>query len=132
MSTRSTIGVVRCDGSKARIYCHWDGYLEHNGVILYESYSDMNRLEQLLRLGNISSLGENLEEENSTFDNPAPNTVIAYHRDRGEEWDDCHSADEDFNYTFHENGGYWTYHEWDEYDKERSLEEDLKKYEIIK
>lgn len=120
MSTRSTIGVVRCDGSKARIYCHWDGYLEHNGVILYESYSDMDRLEQLLRLGNISSLEENLE------------TVIAYHRDRGEEWDDCHSADEDFNYTFHENGGYWTYHDWDEYDKERSLEEDLKKYEIIK
>lgn len=131
MSTRSTIGVVRCDGSKARISCHWDGYLEHNGVILYECYSDMDALEKLLRLGNISVLGENLEAENSTFDNPAPHTVIAYHRDRGEEWEDYHYADEDFNYTFHEDGGYWTYHTWNEYDKETSLEEDLKKYEII-
>ena len=131
MSTRSTIGVVRCDGSKARISCHWDGYLEHNGIILYECYSDMDSLEKLLRLGNISVLGENLEAENSTFDNPAPHTVIAYHRDRGEEWEDYHYADEDFNYTFHEDGGYWTYHTWNEYDKETSLEEDLKKYEII-
>lgn len=134
MSTRSTIGVVRCDGSKSRIYCHWDGYLEHNGVILYECYSDMDRLEQLLRLGNISVLGENLEAKNRTniFYSSAPNAVIAYHRDMGEDWNDCHDANEDFNYTFHEDGGYWTYHTWDDYEKETSLEEDLKKYEIIK
>ena len=37
MGTRSRIGVMHGDKVKS-IYCHWDGYLEHNGRILAESY----------------------------------------------------------------------------------------------
>ena len=118
MATRSTIGIVRKDGSESRIYCHYDGYLEHNGAILKEHYSDMTKLERLLGLGNISYLEENLYAPNHSFDHPVGGVTVAYHRDRGEVWDDCASADEDFNYTFHEDGGYWTYHKWDEYEDE--------------
>ena len=37
MGTRSRIGVMHGDVVKS-VYCHWDGYLEHNGVILQEHY----------------------------------------------------------------------------------------------
>ena len=33
MGTRSRIGVMHGDKVKS-VYCHWDGYLEHNGQIL--------------------------------------------------------------------------------------------------
>lgn len=73
MSTRSRIGIKRKDGSIESIYCHWDGYLSNNGKILFRSYQDINKIEELLDLGNISSLSDEL------------NDVVAYMRDKGEE-----------------------------------------------
>jgi hypothetical protein len=35
MSTRSAIGIRYGTIIKA-VYCHWDGYVEHNGAILQE------------------------------------------------------------------------------------------------
>lgn len=72
MSTRSRIGIRRKDGSIESIYCHWDGYLSNNGKILFRSYQDINKIEELLDLGNISSLSDELDD------------VVAYMRDRGE------------------------------------------------
>ena len=40
MGTRSKIGILRRDGTVDHIYCHWDGYPEHNGVILFNDYSN--------------------------------------------------------------------------------------------
>ena len=57
MGTRSDIIVQRHDGKWARIYCHWDGYPEHNGNILFENYNDQNQADALVALGDISSLG---------------------------------------------------------------------------
>jgi hypothetical protein len=37
MGTRSRIGVMHGDNVKS-VYCHWDGYLEHNGEILLKHY----------------------------------------------------------------------------------------------
>ena len=31
MATRSTIAMEQPDGRVMQIYCHWDGYLGHNG-----------------------------------------------------------------------------------------------------
>lgn len=39
------------------VYCHWDGYPSHNGVILQTHYSDSEILGQLLSFGDISVLG---------------------------------------------------------------------------
>jgi len=55
MGTRSRIGVMHGDVCKS-VYCHWDGYLEHNGVILQEHY-DSARANHLVSLGDMSTLG---------------------------------------------------------------------------
>ena len=46
MGTRSRIGVMHGDKLKS-VYCHWDGYLEHNGRILQEHY-DSAKANQLV------------------------------------------------------------------------------------
>jgi hypothetical protein len=38
------------------VYCHWDGYLSHNGKILFENYSNPFILRDLIDLGDVSSL----------------------------------------------------------------------------
>jgi len=57
MGTRSTIALEYADGTVGQVYCHWDGYLEHNGMLLYKHYSNPFILRDLLDLGDISSLG---------------------------------------------------------------------------
>jgi hypothetical protein len=58
MGTRSTIALEFADGTVEQVYCHWDGYLEHNGKILFEHYSDPFKLRDLIDQGGISSLGK--------------------------------------------------------------------------
>ena len=56
METRSTIALEFADGTVHQVYCHWDGYLEHNGKILQEHNSDPGNLQELIDLGDLSSL----------------------------------------------------------------------------
>ena len=67
MGTRSRIGVMHGDNCKS-VYCHWDGYLEHNGRILLENY-DSAKANNLVALGDLSSLGPDIGEKH-TFDSP--------------------------------------------------------------
>ena len=67
MGTRSAIGVMHGDKVKA-VYCHWDGYLSHNGKILLESY-DSPKANHLVALGDLSSLGTDIGEKHE-FDCP--------------------------------------------------------------
>ena len=97
MSTNSIIGIKRLDGSINKIYCHWDGYIEHNGLYLQLCYDTPKKIEELLKLGNLSSLGETIENCN------------AYHRDRKEKWEDgTNYGRQEFNYLFDENLGAWS------------------------
>ena len=57
MGTRSTIALEYADGTVEQVYCHWDGYLDHNGRILAEHYTDPFKLQELIEQGGISSLG---------------------------------------------------------------------------
>ena len=89
MSTRSYIGIRNSDNTIKAIYSHWDGYVEHNGRILFENYKDKEKIESLLELGDISSLDKDIappEGVEHSFDNPAEGVVVAYHRDRGEDY----------------------------------------------
>lgn len=91
MATRSTIGYFE-NGILTSVYCHWDGYLRHNGVLLNENYNTLEKVKELVSFGNISSLkskiGErhpfetyNLSvEEKQKFEN----FTTFYGRDRGE------------------------------------------------
>ena len=60
MATRSTIALEFADGTVQQVYCHWDGYIDHNGKILFENYSDPFKLRDLIDQGDISSLGPNI------------------------------------------------------------------------
>ena len=68
MGTRSRIGVMHGDKLKS-VYCHWDGYLQHNGLILQNHY-DSAKANHLVSLGYISSLREEIGVEHpfSMFD----------------------------------------------------------------
>ena len=98
MGTRSRIGVMHGDNCKS-VYCHWDGYLSHNGAILQEHY-DSAKANNLVALGDISSLKSKIGEAHpfSPFDLPTElrnmtqgqfedaygNMTTFYARDRGE------------------------------------------------
>ena len=90
MGTRSRIGVMHGDNCKS-VYCHWDGYLEHNGRILLEHY-DSAKANHLVALGDLSSLAPEIGEKHpfSQFDVSEDQRVnydnwcTFYGRDRGE------------------------------------------------
>lgn len=101
MSTRSNIAIQRKDGTRTGIYCHFDGYIEGVGVTLQLAYNTAEKVEELLKLGNISTLGYYTESRDTN-----ENGTIAYHRDRGEDlefWD----TEQEFNYLFDEWDGVW-------------------------
>ena len=88
MSTRSRIAIKQNDGTYKSIYCHSDGYLEHNGYILYNYYQDPIKVNLLISLGDLSSLGQYVYPDTSKkhdFNFPQKNVTVAYHRDRLED-----------------------------------------------
>lgn len=84
MGTRSTIALEFADGTVEQIYCHWDGYLEHNGKILQEHYSDPFKLRDLIDMGDMSSLGERIGTQHA-FEKAPEGECTFYLRDRKEQ-----------------------------------------------
>ena len=95
MATRSTIALEFADGTIGQVYCHWDGYLAHNGKMLMEYYSNPFILRDLIDLGSLSSLRPQIGtkhpfsmfEANMTQDEYANlyrDMCTFYERDRGE------------------------------------------------
>jgi hypothetical protein len=98
MATRSTIALEFADGTVQQVYCHWDGYVDHNGAILQDHYSDPYKLRDLIDMGALSSLGAEIGDVRP-FDNPHTygtleydafnaqykNQCLFYTRDRGED-----------------------------------------------
>jgi len=128
MSTRSLIGRQFSNKTIRAIYCHSDGYLSHNGLLLLNSYTDPDKINQLINLGDISSLAEEIGRKHP-FDawklkkediNPDWATwTRAYGRDRGEKdvmakqymsLDSYLSADrgQEFMYLFCDDVWYYT------------------------
>ena len=83
MGTRSTIALEFADGTVQQVYCHWDGYLDHNGKILQEHYSDPFKLRELIDLGDMSSLAPNIGTQHS-FGDRVDGECTFYGRDRKE------------------------------------------------
>jgi len=116
MGTRSRIAKEDTTGKVTMIYCHWDGYLENNGKLLLENYQDEKKIDQLLALGDISSLGSKLGKKHD-FDARVKDTVTAYGRDRGEKgteakvWDALVAIPEDYyeEYFYLRRDGKWFY-----------------------
>jgi hypothetical protein len=116
MATRSYIGVRNLDSTVDYIYCHFDGYPEYNGKILTEHYSNINRVNELLNLGDLSVLGKFIGEKND-FNDRVRDTCLAYGRDRGESNVDKKNDDYDklitdqsVDYVYVFDGDYWECH----------------------
>jgi hypothetical protein len=123
MATRSTITLNHGDGTYTSLYCHWDGYPDHNGEILKWHYNTVERVEALMALGDLSILGERLEPEDGEthhFYSGAEGVCLAYGRDRG----DANTAArhytskaefnltldrQEYNYVFDALEGTWSY-----------------------
>ena len=87
MSTNSRIGILHADGTTETVYCHWDGYPDHQMPILTEHYNTADKVTALIALGDLSCLGERIapdEGEEHSFQKPADGVTVAYHRDRNE------------------------------------------------
>jgi hypothetical protein len=78
MATRSTIALEFADGTVQQVYSHWDGYVEHNGAILFEHYSDPFKLRDLIDLGDISSLGPNIGSQHPFSPHESADAKAAY------------------------------------------------------
>lgn len=88
MATRSQIGIVNKDGTIRCVYCHWDGYPSNNGKILQEHYTNAQKINTMLDLGDISSLHPLVlipEGVEHTYEKSAENVTVFYGRDRGED-----------------------------------------------
>jgi len=84
MATRCNIGKVLPDGSIRYIYCHFDGYERGVGATLKKHYLDETKIDALLDLGDLSSLGAEIGEKHDFSSKSHSNWCRAYGRDRGE------------------------------------------------
>lgn len=83
MSTRSMIAFDNGSNITA-IYCHFDGYIEGVGVTLKNYWDTIEKVESLMELGDLSSLGTQIGEKQD-FNKPTNKEwCLAYGRDRGE------------------------------------------------
>jgi len=97
MGTRGTIALEYADGTVEQVYCHWGNYLSGTGAILTNHYMDPFKVQQLLDLGNLSTLGEEIgvkrpfdapgkygSDEYLAFQSKWAGQCLFYGRDRGE------------------------------------------------
>ena len=60
MSTRSLIG-IRKDVGITYVYCHFDGYLDGVGITLVKNYDTEDKVNDILKNGDMSSLGDSID-----------------------------------------------------------------------
>lgn len=142
MSTRSFIAKQIGDDKYLTIYCHCDGYLSYNGAMLIDHYNSEEKVDELLKLGNLSSLCKKLNPDPSKphsfdYDERQKDVTIAYGRDRGdknieartltmEQLDDPNNWTE-YVYIFNKDDGWKYFHSGQSEKGLRNIEEDLKK-----
>ena len=86
MATRAIIAKLDDNGVQA-IYSHSDNYLEHTGKILDQHYQDEDKVDELLSLGDVSIVDENIgvKIDFNDYKLRAENKqCLFYARDRGE------------------------------------------------
>lgn len=85
MGTPCAVGRQNTDGTVTYILVNYDGYPTGAGATLVEHWTDPAKIDALMELGDLSSLGTEIGEKQN-FDKPSnPDWCKAYGRDRGEE-----------------------------------------------
>lgn len=76
MGTRSNIAIEDKETKVITVvYCHWDSYLEGVGAELLEQYDSLDKVEELIKGGDMSSLGDyymNWKREGETWEKNKP------------------------------------------------------------
>ena len=134
MGTRSRIGYELADHTVVSVYCHYDGYVNHNGKILVEHYQNRDDVKKLINGGSMSSLrsdhlwetkavrDENKQIVRDEHDNwlyaPLRDPQPLYHSERGEEVKVEHTSfdkfvsgnsGEEYAYLYDLNGNWKAY-----------------------
>lgn len=116
MSTHCHIGIKNGDHVRY-IYCHFDGYPSYVGKILLNHYNTVEKVNELIDGGDLSSLGEVTKTDlPHSWVNPVEGVCVYYERDRGEtdmsakmccltEYKD---SDVDYQYLFDTDTNKWT------------------------
>ena len=125
MGTRSAIGIKHGDVVKA-VYCHYDGYPEYMGRVLTLYYQDSIRVNKLVSMGDMSSIGAAIgnkhafNDRSNYLDNGIAEQCTFYARDRGEEnvefrtfqseqdFLNNFNAGEEFHYLFKDGAWYYS------------------------
>lgn len=101
MSTRSRIAVANEDGTYTSIYCHFDGYIGGVGRRLLENFTTRQVAEEMMSLGDASSIGEGLSK------------CEFYSRDRGEDQEETKASTskslDELRHVCSESGGEFLY-----------------------
>ena len=98
MGTRSMIAIENPHSKAVKsVYCHWDGYLQHNGSLLEKHYSASPKVNNLIALGDLSSLRPEIgekhlfssmelpKEQREAHEEAVKDMCTFYTRDRGED-----------------------------------------------
>lgn len=146
MSTRSYIVIEKKRESGEKfykgVYCHSDGYPSYNGRILSESYKDRAKVEKLISLGDLSSLGARIEPtegSDHSFDEREAGVCVFYNRDRGETDVDAKEVNLEelagdiwIEYTYvYTLDNEWKVFAWSHLDKMAKLEDALQDESIL-
>lgn len=84
-----------------QVYVHFDGYPDGVGHMLLHHYQDLDKVQQLVKLGDLSYLGKTPDASPWTIKYGLPfNTNDAFKALPKEEQKRLHRADMDQNYTF--------------------------------
>lgn len=109
MATQSTIIVKISENEYHSVYCHFDGYPEHQMPILRQNYSSPELAKELVRHGDMSVLAEKCNgSETHSYENPDFQQTIYYGRDRGEKNTEYKVYDT-LNEAINKSNGYYTY-----------------------
>ena len=142
MSTRSLIAKQIGEDAYLTIYCHSDGYLSYNGAMLIDHYNSEEKVDELLKLGDLSCLCKKLNPDPSEphsfdYDERQENVTIAFGRDRGDtnveaqtltmEQLDAPDNWTEYVYIFNKDGGWKYFHSGQSEQGLRDIEEDLQK-----
>ena len=134
MGTRSRIGYELPDHTVVSVYCHYDGYVDHNGRVLVEHYTDRDAVKDLIDGGSMSSLrtthlwvtaAVRTEDGDIARDmdgnlvySPTRDAQPLYHTERGDELEVDHTSfdefvsgnsGEEYAYLFDLNGNWEAY-----------------------
>lgn len=159
MATRGRIAIKE-NGKYKYVYNQWDSYIDNLGITLYKFYKEVDKVKELINLGDLSSVGctiENNEKSYTEFMNLTGTEckyrgTVSFYRE-GREWNDYPGynpdrqwdevkpretedinevLDEEFTYIFDVDKDKW----YVAYDRDnfeiRELEHVLHKIEIVK